>query len=334
MKTIKYIEMWESNKVTNNLYKEVPYNPKLDISKVLVSIDKSCNDKIEELHKLDDINEMRKETSKTQRQRTMKLKAALDQKGLHTHLVDGVYIPFNPNWKQIAINLSGGADSACLTFLLADIIQKNNYKCTIDIITHSRVYNARPWAGPISVKVYQALKDLYPTIVCNRFTNYIPPELEHGSIGNVVKNRSADQICVDSFNTYIQHENRYDAIFNATTKNPSMDIPTEDRMRNRDLAILDIGLADVAMNKETFWRCLPLKIVEKDWIVKQYIDHNKLDLFKITRSCEGDGNGVSILTGLDYKWYNYNKDKIIPECGQCFWCAERTWALKENNIEL
>jgi|TARA_R110000851_G_scaffold194176_1_gene344984 hypothetical protein len=320
--------------MATNHYTEVPYNNTLAISSMLTVIDNECNSKIEELHTLDDMNEMRKETTKARKLRTMKLKAALEQKGLHTHLVDGVYIPFNPNWKQVAINLSGGADSACLTFLLADIIQKNNYKCTIDVITHSRVYKARPWAGPISVKVYQALKDLYPTIVRNRITNFIPPELEHGAIGNVVKNRSADQICVDSFNLFIQHENGYDAIFNATTKNPSMDIPTEDRMRNRDLAILDIGLADVAMNKETFWRCLPLKIVEKNWIVKQYIDHNKLDLFKITRSCEGDGNGVGILTGLDYKWFKNNKDKIIPECGMCFWCAERKWAMKENNIEL
>jgi MoaA/NifB/PqqE/SkfB family radical SAM enzyme len=322
------------NNMANNYYKEVPYNSKFNISEVLASIDNECNNKIEELHKLDDVNEIRKETIKTQKQRIIKSKAALDQKGLQAHLVDGVYIPFNPNWKQIAINLSGGADSACLTFLLADIIQKNNYKCTIDVITHSRVYNARPWAGPISIKVYQALKDLYPNIICNRITNYIPPELEHGSIGNIIESRSVDQICVDSFNTYIQHENGYDAIFNATTKNPSMDTPTEDRMRNRDLAILDTVITDVAMNKETFWRCLPLKIVEKDWVVKQYIDHNKLELFKTTRSCEGDGNGVAILNGLDHKWFAYNKDKIIPECGLCFWCAEREWAMKENNIEL
>ena len=60
----------------------------------------------------------------------------------------------------------------------------------------------------------------------------------------------------------------------------------------------------------------------------------KLELFKTTRSCEGDGNGVAILNGLDHKWFAYNKDKIIPECGLCFWCAEREWAMKENNIEL
>ena len=83
--------------MANNYYKEVPYNSKFNISKVLASIDNECNNKIEELHKLDDINEIRKETIKTQKQRIIKSKAALEQKGLHTHLVDGVYIPFNPN---------------------------------------------------------------------------------------------------------------------------------------------------------------------------------------------------------------------------------------------
>ena len=116
--------------MATNHYTEVPYNNTLAISSMLTVIDNECNSKIEELHTLDDMNEMRKETTKARKLRTMKLKAALEQKGLHTHLVDGVYIPFNPNWKQVAINLSGGADSACLTFLLADIIQKNNYKCT------------------------------------------------------------------------------------------------------------------------------------------------------------------------------------------------------------
>jgi hypothetical protein len=316
-----------------NYYKDCKYNSDYDIDTALKDIDNDCNSKINEIRKLDDVHEIRKESKKIQKQRIIKKEEVLNQKGLEAHLIDDVYLPFNPNWTKVAVNLSGGADSACLTFLLSDIILKNNYNCKIDIITHTRVYNARPWAGPVSKKVYQKLKQMYPTVIGERYTNFIPPELEHGAIGNVVGKRSADQITVDSFNTYIQYENDYDAIFNATTKNPSMDVPTQDRMRNRDINLSKIRMSDLAMNKANFWRIMPLKMIEKDWVVKQYMDHDKLDLFKTTRSCEGDGNGVDNLSGLDLHWYKNNQDRHIPECGQCFWCVERQWAMKENKLE-
>ena len=40
--------------------------------------------------------------------------------------IDNVNIPFNINWKKVAVSLSGGADSALLSYLLCEIIEKNN----------------------------------------------------------------------------------------------------------------------------------------------------------------------------------------------------------------
>ena len=37
------------------------------------------------------------------------------------HEVDGLVIPFNSEWKNIAVNVSGGADSACGTSILASL---------------------------------------------------------------------------------------------------------------------------------------------------------------------------------------------------------------------
>ena len=39
---------------------------------------------------------------------------------------NGLDIPFSKHWKKVGINLSGGADSACLTYLLCKIITENN----------------------------------------------------------------------------------------------------------------------------------------------------------------------------------------------------------------
>lgn len=57
---------------------------------------------------------------------------------------NGLDIPFNPKWKRIGVNLSGGADSSCLLALLGNIISKNNINCEVHIITHIRCWNTRP----------------------------------------------------------------------------------------------------------------------------------------------------------------------------------------------
>jgi hypothetical protein len=46
------------------------------------------------------------------------------------------------------------------------------------------------------------------------------------------------------------------------------------------------------------------------------------DLLNITRSCEGE------FEGIDYK--TYIKGQLIPTCGKCFWCKEREWAIEQN----
>ena len=132
------------------------------------------------------------------------LRLIISSAGFQQFTQDGLNIPFNPDWEKIAVNVSGGADSCLLTSLLCRHIEANNLKCKIDIITHQRVWTVRPWAGPISLDVYNALKEKWPNIINKRLTNYIPPELEHSTLGNIVGNISGDQIIVQSFNDFWQ----------------------------------------------------------------------------------------------------------------------------------
>ena len=272
---------------------------------------------------------LEEEIKKLAMKREMALKLLVYKSGIKQFKQDNVNIPFNPDWKRIAVNLSGGADSALLTLLLCKHIEHNNIDCKIDIITHQRVWNIRPWAGTVSLNVYNKLKEKWPNIIEERITNYVPPELEHSTLGNIVEDRSGDQIIVQSYNDFLAQQNDYNAIFNATTKNPSMDNPAEDRMLNRDHTYFPLNEFMHVMN--SYWKIMPLIATEKDWVIKQYKDLDMMDIYDITRSCEGDGRDGGPLVGKDYLWYKYSDEEIVT-CGKCFWCVERKWAEEQNEL--
>jgi len=235
-------------------------------------------------------------------------------------------IPFDKNWNKIGVNLSGGADSALLTFLLCTIIDTNELDTKIDIITYQRCWETRPWQGYIAHQVYTWLANRFPNIIQERHLCYIPPELEHGVIGPIVNGRSGDQIIVGSYNKFAAWNYKLDAVFNATSKNP--DDLREDRMKNRDKDAEDGNLIDL-------WRpskgveCVfvhPFKFVKKDWIVTQYHLYNILDLYYTTRSCEGDINHHDNVREAVPSFKAYRDGMPVPECKQCWWCEERAWA--------
>jgi len=242
------------------------------------------------------------------------------------HTVSHLTIPFDQKWKKIAVNLSGGADSALLTYILCKIIKENKLDTVVDIITYQRCWETRPWQGYISKKVYHWLKLEFPKIIGERLTTYIPPEIEHGVIGNIVNDRSGDQIIVGSFNKFAAWEYNLDAVYNATSKNP--DDLREDRMTNRDKDAEDGNLMDLWMPSKkvnaTFVH--PFRFVKKDWIVAQYHILNILDLYNTTRSCEGDINHHDIVKSACPSFDNYFPGMHVPECKQCWWCEERKWA--------
>lgn len=240
-------------------------------------------------------------------------------------------IPFDKKWKRIGVNLSGGADSALLTYLLCNIIKDNNLGTQIDIITYQRCWETRPWQGYIAQQVYMWLLNHFPAIISKRHLCYIPPELEHGVIGPIVDDRSGDQIIVGSYNRFAAWHYKLDAVFNATSKNP--DDLREDRMRNRDKDAAQGHIKDLwSESKKTNSIFVhPFRFVKKDWIVAQYHLYKILDLYKLTRSCEGDINHHKKVKDACNHFKDYKDGMYIPECGECWWCEERNWA--DNQVE-
>jgi hypothetical protein len=158
-----------------------------------------------------------------------------------------------------------------------------------------------------------------------RHTNFIAPELEYGNIGPSLvdeygKAVSGDNIQQRAYAEYICHTQNIDAYYNAVTCNPPLadfnGMVERDLVRTEDNKHLEfmIHMGRVASH--------PFRFVDKSWVLKQYRRLGIHELFDLTRSCEGE------FEGLDYR--TYIPKQFVPQCGNCFWCKERTWAIEQS----
>jgi hypothetical protein len=230
-------------------------------------------------------------------------------------------IPFDQSWKNIAISVSGGADSALLAYLICSLVTTQ----TVHIISHKRMWKSRPWQSQDSATVYAWLLKRFPNIKFFRYTNFIAPDLEYGNIGASIpdvynKLVSGDNIQQRAFAEYVCFNEDVDAYYNAVTRNPkgielggmaerNID-PTEDNKHLERMTHMGVEVLH------------PFRFIDKSEIVKKYKELDIMNLFDVTRSCEGE------FEGLDYT--SYIKGQIVPICGKCFWCKEREWAIEQS----
>lgn len=236
-------------------------------------------------------------------------------------IIDNVNIPFDNNWKNIAISLSGGADSALLAYFLCSEVKTTN----IHVISHVRNWKTKPWQEWDSLKVYHWLQSKFPKINFIRHVNFIPPEFEWGDQGPTMideygKTVSGDNIELRAFAEYICFKNNIDAYYNAVTRNPkNVDFRG---MPTRDIDSTEDNQHLVKMKHMDRWAIHPFRFIDKSWIVSQYRKLGLEDLFDTTRSCEGE------IKGFNYQ--NYMPRQYVPTCGECFWCKERAWAIEQS----
>jgi len=237
--------------------------------------------------------------------------------------VDGVSVPYDTEWTDVAISVSGGADSALLAYLVCNLAYEHN--TTIHIINHVRMWKTRPWQQHDADQVYNWLFQKFYHTTFKRHTNFIAPDIEYGNIGpNLTdeygKKVSGDNIQQRAYAEFICHKHNIQAYYNAVTHNPRLamfnGMHERDIERNEENKHLEymIHMGRVASH--------PFRFVDKAWVLKQYKQLDIMDLFDQTRSCEGE------FTGLDYT--TYKKGQVVPTCGECFWCKEREWAIEQN----
>lgn len=237
--------------------------------------------------------------------------------------IDGVDIPYNPEWKNIAISVSGGADSALLAYLICKLAYEHN--TTIHIINHIRCWKTKPWQQYDADYVFRWLFQKFYHTTFKRHTNFIAPELEYGNMGPTLtdeygKKVSGDNIQQRAYAEYICKTHNIDAYYNAVTRNPRG--VALGGMTERDIELNEDNKHLQIMKHMEVWALHPFRFVEKDWIVKQYKDNDIMDLFNITRSCEGTFENITHET--------YVTGQEVPTCGECFWCKEREWAIERN----
>lgn len=253
------------------------------------------------------------------------------------HDISGVYVPLDKTWKNIGISMSGGLDSALLTYILCTLIEQYNLDITVHIISHVRMWKLRPWQQYISKDVFDYLQKRFSNIKMERYEGFIPIGLEwKNNAATLVKNEYGveefgDVLMMRSYAEFIGHNKNFDAYYNALTKNPS-GVKLTWALENRNLTTYDIiNNFDYTIKKynEKSVISRPFRFVEKDWIVGRYKEFGIMELFNLTRSCEGDKIQFPEIFGdLDYT--NYLPGQDVPTCGKCFWCQEREWGLDNS----
>ena len=233
-----------------------------------------------------------------------------------------VNIPFDANWKNVAISVSGGADSALLAYLVCELAYEHN--TTVHIINHVRCWKTKPWQQQNANDVFSWLFQRFHHTTFKRHTNFIAPELEYGNVGpNLTdeygKKVSGDNIQQRAYAEFICTTRNIDAYYNGVTRNPRLafgnGMRERDIDRNEDNKHLEYM---IHMDKVVSH---PFRFVDKAWIVSKYKELGIMDLFDLTRSCEG------VFKDIDYKTYT---TQPVPVCGECFWCKEREWAIEQN----
>lgn len=214
------------------------------------------------------------------------------------------------NWKRIGISLSGGADSALLSYL---ILSQTNAE--IFFTTQIRCWKTRPWQRYIAIEVVDWFRQRFKNPI-EHIENFIPPEMEEPNTTFITDEYGAlkpgNRIILRAHNEWVAHTYNLDAWYAAVNKNPDIDIPGALPERNEGVLPLHMKHMGVDILH-------PFVYTSKDWIIKQYYEHNIEDLLKLTRSCEGEFDGINYLT--------YIPGQSVPICNKCFWCKEREWAI-------
>jgi hypothetical protein len=217
------------------------------------------------------------------------------------------------NWKRIGISLSGGADSALLSYLIL-----SQTSADIFFTTQIRMWKTRPWQRYVAKDVVLWFQERFQNNI-NHIEGFIPPELEEPRCPLIVDDygskKSGNRIILRSHNEWIIHTYNLNAWYSAVNQNP--DIEIEGALPERNYGVLPLHMKH--MEIDIFH---PFVHTKKNWIIEQYYKHNIKDLLDLTRSCEGE------FEGLDYK--TYTPGQYVPVCGICFWCKEREWAIEQN----
>jgi len=238
-------------------------------------------------------------------------------------VVNGVPIHYEPSYHRISVNLSAGADSTMLTYILCMIIEHLGTGTQILPTSIVRYYDAAEFSEKAKERVYGWLKQRFPNIIGEHIWGFIPPAMEftplsqlnlqqreHKQFAHLVQQGAgADVLYFIQFNEWATRKYGFQAMYNGTTTNPvNTVIPNVPHFRDN----FDLSQTQVMIQPENI---CPFTYMEKNWVTAQYDNFGVQDLFALTQSCESVAGGCN---RLDH----------------CFHCAERKWSEDQKHLFL
>lgn len=259
-----------------------------------------------------------------------------DRAGIYTGnavVINGLPVFFNKIQKAIGISFSGGADSTMLLYLLCRIIQEFDLDTKIVAYTIIRSWEKKTRTDEAAENVLNYFREKFPKIKIIQEFGFIPTAFEttpmsvirDSSLGyytdNEVKTANCDLYISTEWTKYIANKYEMTLLYNGTTTNPEH-LGTEiGAPAFRSLSSSDSF--DWSLKKHL---TTPFRLINKDWVMAQYINFGLQDLAKLTKSCVA--SEAQIIEKFGSKIIGNDMQKYA--CGVCFFCIERTWA--ENNI--
>ena len=274
-----------------------------------------------------------------------------------TYVINGVPIIFDKQDKDIAITLSGGADSTMLLYLLCTIIRTQALKTRIHCMTLLRFTEDRMYLEDVVTGVINYIKEKFPDIEIIQHWGFIPTALEmtplsalevglrktnaYAEFEPVMKRgANADVFAVHAYSMYIRKKHNICWQYDGTTTNPehTADGKFTPVFRNpRTLDENDMRGAytlsewyNQADRQHTTLVNSPFEFIQKNWVMAQYKNFGLEELLELTRSCEGSTTALNAIHG-EGNWTTRGSDYV---CGYCFFCDERQWGIDASNIFL
>jgi len=202
--------------------------------------------------------------------------------------------------KTLALSMSGGADSTMLCYLLAKTSRRHNLQITI------QPYNGYDIWAPMDskgvVKIIKYIQSKFPTVDIQWPISTVFDT--NGDLGPRSKN-----MYIRPLLDKLEAHNVVDLVMNGISLGPPIEV--QETFRNWQDPAVDVRRRHGKRQWHEIERAIehlsPLKHIDKRFIVQCYKEFDIEDLLEITNSC------------------------IYPQgnCGECWWCQERNWALNQ-----
>ena len=202
--------------------------------------------------------------------------------------------------KTLALSMSGGADSTMLCYLLAKTSRRHNLQITI------QPYNGYDIWAPMDskgvVKIIKYIQSKFPNVDIQW-----PISTVFDTNGDFAPN-DKNMYITPLIEKLVAH-NVVDLVMNGISMGPPLEV--QQTFKDWDNKINVRRLPGYHLWNEVekaIDHLSPLKHIDKRFIVQCYKEFDIEELLEITNSC------------------------IYPQgnCGECWWCQERNWALNQT----